>query len=254
MRSIWNGSISFGLVNIPISLYSAAEQPAGRFRLIHKKHHKPIRYMRSCEGCEADVPWDEIEKAIEVSKNRYIVISREELESIRPERSRAIEILAFMESRALDPIFLDKHYYVGPDKGMEKTYFLFKEVLQQSAKLAIGRFVLRERESLCALESYRQGILMTTLHFAEDIRDISGIAELGEPARLKQDELELAKQLIDRLARQEFDLSQYKDTFSDDLKELVKRKVDGETITIEKPRQRVTDEENLIEALRASLQ
>jgi DNA end-binding protein Ku len=253
MKSIWNGSISFGLVNIPVRLYSAVEQHGSKFRMLHSKHHSPIRYKKWCDECQAEVPWDEIVKAVEVGKNKYLILTKEELASIKPARSHSIEVVAFIESGALDPIYVDSHYYVGPETENEKTYFLFKEVLQQSAKVAIGRFVMRDKEYLCSIESYREGILLTTLNYEYEIRDIKGIEELKKGPKLNAAELDLAKQLIERLAEREFSIKDYKDNFADELAKMVKKKESGDIISIEKVKLKITKEENLIEALKASL-
>jgi DNA end-binding protein Ku len=253
MKSLWKGSIAFGLVNIPIKLYSAVEQKPLKTRLLHKDKLSPIRYKKWCDACTQEVSQDEIVKGIEVSPGEYVVISDEELQSIRPEKSTRIEIVEFVHSHQIDPIYFNAHYYAGPERPKDKTYFLFRDVLHQTAKTAIGRFVMREKEHVCAIEAYRQGLLLTTLNYEYEIRDIMQVDGLDEPPQLSQVEMDLARQLIGQITVDEFDITRFHDTFEEDLKELVERKARGETIAIHKREYPRTTEENLVEALKASL-
>lgn len=253
MKSIWNGSISFGLVNIPVKLYSAVDSQAFKFRLIHKKHKVPIHYKKTCDKCKGEVDWEDITKGYEVSKGEFITIDDKELQKIKPKSKDSIEIKEFVDSNQIDPIFFDKHYYVGPSKKGDKTYFLFKEILQQKAKAAIGKFVMREKEYVCAMDSYREGILLTTLNYAYEIRDISKIEELKERPDISKQELELGIELINKLSVKEFDISDFKDTYANKLKELIRKKEKGETIEVSEEPKAETKEKNLVEALKASL-
>jgi DNA end-binding protein Ku len=253
MKSLWKGSIAFGLVNIPIKLYSAVEQKPLKTRLLHKDKLSPIRYKKWCDACTQEVSQDEIVKGIEVSPDEYVVISDDELRSIRPEKSTWIEIVEFVHSHQIDPIYFNAHYYAGPERPKDKTYFLFRDVLQQTAETAIGRFVMREKEHVCAIEAYRQGLLLTTLNYNYEIRDIMQVDGLDEPPQLSQVEMDLARQLIGQITVDEFDMTRFHDTFEEDLKELVERKARGETIAIHKREYPRTTEENLVEALKASL-
>ena len=246
MKSLWKGSIAFGLVNIPIKLYSAVEQKPLKTRLLHKDKLSPIRYKKWCDACTQEVSQDEIVKGIEVSPDEYVVISDDELRSIRPEKSTWIEIMEFVHSHQIDPIYFSAHYYAGPEQPKDKTYFLFREVLQQTAKTAIGRFVMREKEHVCAIEAYRQGLLLTTLNYDYEIRDIMQVDGLDEPPQLSQVEMDLARQLLDQITVDEFDITRFHDTFEKDLKELVERKARGETIAIHKRGYPRTTEENLV--------
>lgn len=254
MKSLWKGSIAFGLVNIPIKLYSAVEEKPLKMRLLHKSSLSPIRYKRWCDECTEEVSQDEIVKGIEVSKDHYVVVTAEELQSIVPEKSTSIQIVAFIHSHQIDPIFFNAHYYAGPEKAEEKPYFLFRDVLRQTAKTAIGRFVMREKEHICAIEAYRQGLLLTVLNYAYEIRDIRQIDGLDEEPAISTVEMELAQQLLNQLTVDEFDITTFHDTFEESLERLVERKARGETISVHKKEEyRETSEENLIEALKASI-
>jgi DNA end-binding protein Ku len=253
MKSLWKGSIAFGLVNIPIKLYSAIEQKPLKMRLLHKDKLSPIRYKKWCDACTREVSQDEIVRGIEVAPDKYVVIRDEELRSIRPEKSTWIEIVEFVHSHQIDPIFFNSHYYAGPERPKDKTYFLFRDVLRQTAKTAIGRFVMREKEHVCAIEAYGQALLLTTLNYDYEIRDIARVDGLTEEPIISQVERDLARQLLSQITVDEFDITRFHDTFEEDLQQLVAKKARGETISVQKVAYHATAEENLIEALKASL-
>ncbi len=248
MRPVWKGSISFGLVSIPIKLITAIESKSTGFRLLDRKDKTPIRYIRWNPKKERAVPWEDIVKGLEVSKNKYYVIDKEQLERIKPEKTDHIDIKEFVDAQQLDPIYFNSHYYVLPERKKEKTYFLFKEVLQQTAKVAIGRFVMREREYVCAIESYKKGMLLTTLNYGYEIREINKQEELKNPPKLEKKGMELAKQLMDKLYEEKFDVNKFKDTFEQELEKMLKKK--GKKVTVKETK---IKRENLVEALKASL-
>jgi DNA end-binding protein Ku len=254
MKSVWNGYISFGLVNIPVRMYSAVDSRSSSFRMLHKEKKSPIRYKRWCDDCTEEVAWQDIVKAVEVSKGKYHVLEGRELEELKPEATDRIEITEFVKSQQMHPIYFDSHYYLGPENVNDKAYFLFKEVLNESANVAIGTFVMREKRHVCAIESFQKGLLLTTMNYANEIRSIDNIEELKETPDLNKQEITLAKQLIQQMFQDTFKLEEYKDDYMLKLKELIKRKESGETITIDAKRYKATDsEKNLIEALKASL-
>ena len=254
MKSIWKGSISFGLVNIPVKLYSSIEPKTFKMRMLHKKKLSPIRYKKWCNDCDKEVAFEDIVKGVEVNKDEYIILNEEELKSVKPEKSNRIEIVEIIASQQIDPIYFNSHYFVGPEQAKDKTYFLFREVLQQTAKTAIGRFVMREKEFVCAIQSYREGLLLTTLNYGDEIRPISKIDDLAEKPKISKVELDLAKQLINKIETNEFDIDKFEDSYKIELQKLVNKKAKGETIIISEPkREPRTKEENLIEVLKASL-
>jgi len=253
MMVIWSGSISFGLVNIPVKLYPAVEPQTKGFRLLHKKDKVPLQYKRWCPKHKQEIPWNEVAKGLEISKNKYFVFDKEQLEQLKPKRTDTIEIVEIIDSLQIDPIYFDHHYFIGPETEKEKAYFLFKHALDQCAKAAVGRFVMREREHVCAIESYKEGLLLTTLNYAHEIRDIKKIDYLQDAPSLKQQEINLAAQLIEKLQKKEFDITEYNDTFVDELKKLIKKKAKGQLVEVKVEAKKVKKEENLIEALKASL-
>lgn len=253
MKSVWNGSISFGMVNIPVKLYSAVESQAISFRILHKKDKTPLQYKRWCPKCEEEVEWSDVVKGLEVRKGQYYVLSKKELEKLRPEKTNAIEIIQFIDAHQIDPIYFDKNYFTAPVNEKEKAYFLFKEVLESTAKVAVGRFVMKEKEYVCAIQSYKKGLLLTTLNYEYEIRDINKIPELSKDIKLKDEELKLAKQLINKMYDKEFDISDFKDSFAEELKEVLKKKEKGELIKIKEGKAKKVTKKNLVDALKASL-
>ena len=253
MKVVWTGSISFGLVNIPIRLYAAVEPQSKGFRLLHKKDKVPIQYKRWCPNHKQEVAWSDIVKGIEMGKNKFYVFKREELEQLKPKKTDEIEIIEIIDAWQIDPIYYDHHYFIGPDTEKEKAYFLFKQVMEQCAKAALGRFVLHEKEYVCAIESYKEGLLLTTLNYAHEIRNIQNIDFLKNAPALRSQEVNLAMQLIEKLQKKEFDITEFADTYMDELKALIKKKAKGAVIEVKYKPKKEEKEKNLIEALKASL-
>ncbi len=254
MKSIWSGSLSFGMVNIPVKLYSTVEHTASPgFKLLHVEDKSPIEYRKYCKKQDSEVPWSEIVKGLEVEPGSFFLFTKEELASLRPEKSDAIEIVEFVSPDQIERPLLDGHYYVGPEKKKEKAFFIFSRALEASHKNAIGRFVMREKEYTCVIAPYENGLLLSTLNYSYELRSIRGVENIGDPVEIKQQELDLAIQLIDKLSSAHFDVSRYKDEFAEHLKAAIERRDRKELVTIEKE-QAETTEENLIEALKHSLE
>jgi DNA end-binding protein Ku len=253
MRSIWNGSISFGLVSIPIKLFPAIQSQSIHFHLLHSEDKGPIKYKRVCSACGKEVEWKDMARGFEVSKNRYYMITNDELGELKPEKTNAVDIVEFVDGKRIDPIYFSNHYYAAPDAVKEKAYFLFREVLQTSGKIAIGTVVIKDKKYTCAIKNYKEGLLLTTLNYAYEVRDISQIEELKEMPKLREEEVELAEQLIQKLAKNEFGINKYKDTYSERLQDLIRRKESGEEVIVVKEQGKPKTEENIIDALKASL-
>lgn len=252
MKAIWKGYLGFGLVNIPVALYSAVDSKKLSFNLLHEKDKGKIKYKRFCEKCGKEVNWNDIVKGLEVGKNEYYVISKEELEELRPEGSELIEIEEFVNGDEIDSIFYNKKYFIGPDEGGERSFFLFKETLAKSHKSAIAKFVLRKNEYVCEIKDYKKGLLLTTLNYAYEVRNMDNIPRLDQAPELKSKEQELATQLIEKWTSERFNITKYHDTFAEELKEAVRKKVKGEVVSIKE--KGVHRTENLIETLKASLE
>ncbi|RJS68457.1 Ku protein, partial [Methanophagales archaeon] len=251
MKAVWSGSISWGLVNIPIKLYSAVESRRADFRLLCKEHKAPIRYKRVCEAGGEEVGWGDIVNGLELEKGNYFILTRDEVDKLKPEGKENLEILEFVDKTELEPIYYDKSYFAVPKDKSEKAYFLFKELLDEMGITAIGKFVMRNKEYICALQPFEEGMLLCTLHYHQYIRDIGEIG-MGERPEIGVDEKELGKLLIEKHLKKEFHLEKFRDTFMERLKDLIRRKMEGKEIEIgELPKR---EEKSLVDALKASVE
>jgi DNA end-binding protein Ku len=254
MKSIWSGSLSFGLVNIPVKLYSTVEHSAAPgFKLLHAEDQSPIEYRRYCKLQDKEVPWSEIVKGLEVEPGSFFLFTKEELERLKPEKSDEIEIVGFIPPAQVDRIYLDAHYFIGPEKKKEKAFFIFIQALKKAKKEAVGRFIMREKEYTCIVAPYENGLLLSTLNYSEELRSINGVENISEPVEVKQQELELAVALVEKLSLAHLDISAYKNQFAEHLKEAIAKKDRKELVTLEKEKKE-TPEENLMDALRHSLE
>jgi DNA end-binding protein Ku len=252
MKAIWNGTISFGLVSIPIKLYAAIEHHQIGFKMLCKKCQTPVHYKKFCEGCNKELGMSDIVKALEVTKGEYITFTQDELDKLRPEKTDMISIKEFIDSKEIDPIYYNKFYYCAPQKAKERAYYLIKEVLEASNKVAIGRFVMREKEYVCAISSYQKGLLLSTLSYKYEVRDINDIKELKEKPEMNKEEINLAIKLVNQLYAEEFDISDFKDTFAEQLKAMLEKPELKSAAKGKKPKR--IQEKPLLEALKASLQ
>lgn len=249
MKAVWQGSISFGLVTVPVFLYAAKEPVTISFHLLHDADKGRIKYERVCKKCGKTVPWQKVVKGFEYKKNKYYVFTKKKLEKLKPEKSGFIDLVAFTDAKTIDPLFFDHFYFAAPQHSGDKAFFLLKQVLEETAKAAVGRFVMREKEYTCIIEAYKQGLLLTTLNYAYEIRDINKLEVLKKKPRLSKKEVELARELIKKLTR-EIDITKFKDTFAEQLKELILADIKGEKIPEKKAKKA---KKTLMEALKASV-
>jgi DNA end-binding protein Ku len=230
-RAIWSGSISFGLLNVPVKLYSAVSKKSVSFRELRESDGSRIRHKRVAEADGKEVDYNDIVKGYEIAPEQYVVITKDELEELDPKKTRAIEIQDFVDLDDIDPIYFDHPYYLGPDKGAERAYGLLVKAMEDQRKVAVARFVLRNRESLAALRPMDGVLTMATMRFADEVVSPDEISEvLGEDAEAPQKkELDMAKALIDSLTS-DFDAGQYRDEYREELLALIERKAKGESI------------------------
>jgi DNA end-binding protein Ku len=258
-RAIWKGSISFGLVNIPIQVFSATQKEEyTSFNQLCDKGHK-IKYKKWCPVEEREVPWSEIKKGYEITKNNYVVLEKEEIENIKLKTTNTVEVKEFIESGEFDPIFIEKNYYVGPDAGKKKSetsikaYALFVKILHETGKIAIGKVVLREKEQLVALRAYQRGLVMHQLWYLDEIRPMDEVGGLESLQKIDAKELSLGKALVDNLTTDKFDPGQYSDTYAKELEKIIEAKSKGEKVTINEVEKKTEETTDIIEALKASL-
>src|SRR6266542_3403433 len=231
-RAIWTGSISFGLLNVPVRLYSAVSRKNVSFRELRASDSSRIRHKRVAEADGDEVPYEEIVKGYEVAPEQYVVMTREELEELDPKKTKAIEIQDFVDLDEIDPIYFGHPYYLGPQKGAEKAYALLVKAMSDARKVAVARFVLRNREHLAAIRPMGKVLTMATMRFADEVVSPD---ELGEDVipedgrKLEKREIEMAKQLIEQLSGQ-FDADKYRDEYREELIDLIERKAKGEEL------------------------
>lgn len=230
-RAIWSGSISFGLLNVPVKLYSAVARRGISLREIRESDSARIRHRRVAEGTDEEVPYDEIVKAFEITKDRYVPLSKDELASLDPKKTRAIEVQDFVEIAEIDPIYFDSPYYLGPAAGAEKAYSLLARALEESGKVAIARFVFRNKEHLAAIRPGDGVLTLTTMRFADEVVPPSELDDVlpSEKPKVAKRELQMAEQLIDSLTR-DFDPTAYRDEYREELLAMIERKAAGEEV------------------------
>jgi DNA end-binding protein Ku len=256
--AIWKGSISFGLVNIPILVFSATQkEDYTSFSQLCDKGHK-IKYKKWCPIEERGVPWSEIKKGYGITKNDYVVIEKEDLDRIKLKTNNTIEVKEFIESEEFDPIFIEKNYYVGPDPGKKKSeasskaYSLLVKILNETSKVAIGKVVLREREQLVALRAYQRGLVMHQLRYLDEIRPMDEIEDIDSSQKIDSKELSLGKTLVESLTTEKFDPGQYSDTYTKELEKLIEAKSKGQKVTVNEVEE-TEETTDILEALKASL-
>lgn len=251
MHTVWKGAISFGLVHVPVRMFTATENKDISMRMIHKECGTPIGYVRQCPTCEEEVDWNEIVKGYEYEKGRFVLFEKDELEQLAGEIHREIEILDFVDLEEIDPIYFQKTYYLSPGDTGAGAYTLLKEALQQSGKIGIARVAIRSKTSLAALRVYDRCIAMETIFYPDEIRAVAQVPNLPEKTEVKDKELNMAKMLIEQLSAP-FDPAKYEDTYRGELMDMIAKKVAGEEIRVapERPETNVVD---LMAALQASL-
>jgi len=224
MRAIWKGHISFALVTIPISLFSATKRNELSFHYLHKKDMSPVSYKRFCDTEDTEVPWDEITKGYEYEKGQYIEITDEDIERADVELSKTIQIMEFVNEDEIDPVYFDKPYYLEPQKGGERAYALMREALSQSKRVGIAKVVMKTKEHLAAVKAVDNMITLNTMRFAHEIVDAS---ELNLPkAEITEKEMALANTLIDSMS-DKFEPTKYKDDYYEKVMEVVQNKIQG---------------------------
>jgi DNA end-binding protein Ku len=252
-RSIWSGAISFGLVNVPVKLFSAVSRKSVRFHQLHDKDGVRIQQKRVCPADGEEVPYENIVKGYEISPDKYVVIEPEELDALDPKKTRAIEIQEFVDLEEIDPIYFDHPYYLAPDKGAAKPYRLLLEAMKETNKVAIARVVIRQKENLVAIRASGDVMTMATMVFHDEVVSPDTLDEIpdDDEASVSDREVEMAQQLIGSLTAP-FEPEKYHDEYRERVLELIEAKAAGEEISVqpvEEP-QKVPD---LMAALEQSL-
>lgn len=253
MRTMWTGSLSFGLVNIPVRLFSATQSNRIDFDMLHKTDLSPIRYAKVCREDGQEVPYEEIVKGVEYGDGHYIVLSDEDFDRANVKKTKTIEIISFADMSEVDPIYFEKPYYLGPDKGADKAYVLLREALRKSGKVGITKFVLRNREHLAIVRPYENLIILGQMRFADEVRDVDGVKAPAE-ADVSSKEIDMAISLIDQLA-EPFDIAAYHDTYQEELQRVIAEKAEGKVPKAKGEAPRPAGEvKDLMSLLKASLE
>jgi DNA end-binding protein Ku len=251
-RAIWSGTISFGLVNIPVKMYTAVRSKDIHFHQLHKKDQVRVKYRVVCPAEDAEVSRDDIVKGYEIGPDQYVIVTDEELGNLAPDATRAIEISDFIDLSEIDPIYYDRPYYLVPDEGAAKSYRLLTEAMEQSGKVAIAKFVMRQKEYLGALRPKGNAILLEIMHFAEEVVSQEELERLPTQ-EVSDKELKMARQLIESMSS-EFEPQKYHNEYRERVQELIDAKAEGEEVVVQ-PRapepERVID---LMSALEKSLE
>jgi DNA end-binding protein Ku len=252
-RSIWTGSISFGLVNVPVKLYTAVSRKTVHFHQLHDADGSRIQQKRFCASDGEEVPYEHIVKGFEVAPDRYVVVDTAELEALDPKKTRTIEIERFVDGAEIDPILYDQPYYLAPAAGAAKAYRLMLEAMRGSGRVAIARVVLRQKEHLVALRATDEVLVMETLVFADEVVPPSTLDEVRDAeVEVSERELDVARQLIEMLSGP-FDATQYHDDYRAAVLSLIERKVAGEQIAIAPAAPAPAVAPDLMAALQASV-
>ncbi|SDN36296.1 DNA end-binding protein Ku [Paenibacillus sp. yr247] len=251
MHTVWKGAISFGLVHVPVKMFSATEDKDISMRYIHKTCITPLAYVRKCQTCEKEVEWEEITKGYEYEPGRFVIFEKEELENISGEANKEIKILDFVNLTDIDPVYFQKTYYLGPGDTGAGAYNLLLDSMRQTGKIGIAKVSIRSKSSLAAIRVIENCLAMETIFYPDEIRPISQVPNLPEKVTVNEREIEMAKMLINQLSTP-FEPEKYKDEYRGRLLEAIEHKVAGEEIQ-SAPALQKTSVIDLMAALQASL-
>jgi DNA end-binding protein Ku len=251
-RAIWSGSLSFGLVNIPIEVHTAVRDHRPRFRLLHAKDRSPINFERVCQKDGKTVAWRDLVKGYEYQKDRFVVLTKEDFEAAALEKTRRIDVLDFVEADAIDDRYFDKPYYLTAKKGGEVAYALLREAMNEVGRIGIAKFILRETQHLAAVEGMGDALVLSTLRFADELVETDSLTFPGSK-NLKKAELNMAKMLVENLAS-EWNPNKYTDDYQNNLMRIIKAKMKGkEPDLVVDQRPRDSNVIDLMERLKKSL-
>ena len=253
MHTMWKGNISFGLVSIPIKLHTATEDKDIKLRTLHKACHAPIKYEKKCTACGNEVAPEEIIKAYEYSKGKYVILDEEDLEKLKKENEdKAVEIIDFVKMEEIDPIYYEKCYYMSSGEGGNKAYALLREALLETGKVGIAKIIIRAKEQLAVIRVYENTLVMETIHFPDEVRKVEEVPNVPESTQIEKKELDTAILLIDQLTT-EFNPSKYNDDYRSALLELIESKKQGKEVVISKDKPQESNVMDLMAALQASI-
>ncbi|MCD7036190.1 Ku protein [Metabacillus sp. GX 13764] len=253
MHTMWKGSLSFGLVNIPIKLYAATEDKDIKLRNLHGKCHTPIQYEKKCPNCDEEVKQEDIVKGYEYVKGKFVILSDEELKDLKKEHEdKAVEIVDFVSLEEIDPIYFNRAYFLEPGENGAKAYALLREALKTSGKIGIAEITIRSKQQMAIVRVYENCLVMETIHYPDEVRSAKEVPSVPENTEVQKKELDTAIMLIDQLTAK-FDPSRYQDDYREDVKALIQQKI---TKNEGKTPEEIANRENVVDlmgALQASI-
>ncbi|MDR0268318.1 Ku protein [Paenibacillus sp.] len=252
MHTVWKGAISFGLVHVPVKMFSATEDKDISMRYVHKECGSPLSYVRKCPVCDKEVEWEEISKGYEYEKGKFVLFEKEELEQISEQANKNITILDFVDLSEIDPIYFQKTYYLAPDQAGGNAYQLLKEAMRQSGKIGIAKISIRSKSSLAAIRVLEECLAIETMFYPDEIRPVAQVPNLPQNVTVNEKELGMAQMLIDQLSTP-FEPEKFTDDYRERLLQLIEHKVTGEEIKIA-PAKQETNVIDLMAALQASIE
>jgi DNA end-binding protein Ku len=252
-RAIWSGSISFGLVNVPVKLFTSVRKKDVRFNQLHAEDGVRIQQKRVCPADGEEVSWDDLVKGYEISPGQYVVVSNEELEALDPEATHTVDIEDFVALEEIDPLYFDTSYYLVPDAPGVKPYRLLLDAMTESGRVGVGSVVLRTKQYLCAVRPLGDALVLTTMNYADEVSSTEDLEGLPGPgAEPSSREMKVAKQLIDSLTAK-FEPDKYHDSYREQVLTLIEAKAQGQEVVSEPPPEKAAPVVDLMSALEASL-
>jgi DNA end-binding protein Ku len=252
-RALWKGSISFGLVNIPIELHTAVHNHRPKFRMLHAKDKSPVRFERVCLRDGHPVAWEDLVKGYEYEKGHFVVVTSEDFKAAALEKTRTIDIIDFVKSDEIDDRFFETPYYLLPAKGGERAYALLREAVRESGRVGVAKFILRDAQHLAAVEVIENALVLTMMRFSDELVDAKSF-EFPSEAGIRKPELDMAKALVNSLAA-EWDPAKYTDQYRENLLRIIKGKLKGKKVKLaEAAEPRQAEVVDLMERLRRSLE
>ncbi|WP_100397949.1 non-homologous end joining protein Ku [Bacillus sp. FJAT-44742] len=253
MHTIWKGSISFGLVNIPIKLHAATENKDISLRTLHKKCHTPIKYEKVCPVCEEEVNTEEVVKGYEITDGKFVVFEEKELKEIRkPNEEKAVEIVDFINIDEIDPVYFNRSYFMSPNDGGAKAYSLLRKSLKESGRVGLAKIIIRSKEQMAVIREYNNTLLMETIHFPDEVRNAEEVPNIPAEDNITKKELDTASLLIDQLTTT-FEPGKYEDDYRKKLQELIEAKRAGKDVVTRTEKEEPSNVTDLMEALQRSV-
>ncbi|CAG9620526.1 non-homologous end joining protein Ku [Sutcliffiella rhizosphaerae] len=254
MHTMWKGSISFGLVNIPIKMFSATEDKDIKLRTLHKECHSPIKYEKVCPNCEKEVGQDDLVKGYEYVKGKYVILDENELKELKEEHEdKSVKIIDFVKLEDIDPIYFNRSYFLGPGENGNKAYSLLREALESSKKIGVAEITIRSKQQLAVVRVYKDCLVMETVHYPDEVRNVKEVPGVPERKAIDETELKTAITLIDQLTT-DFDPEKYHDDYREAVLALVQSKINKEEGTTTPTEGDKTNVVDLMSALQASIE